>query len=143
MKLPALAITVAFASGIALGLQPAIASQASSKQLILGSFLAVAALILTGILLATMGRIFPAALASLLCWILLGFLGACVAHQPRPASHVISLLEHGRLDLKTLWRWHGQLRDEPAKLPWATHTKSNCQASSTKAHCAQPLAACG
>jgi hypothetical protein len=31
---------------------------------------------------------------------------------------VISLLEQGRLDLKTPLRWHGQLRDEPARLPW-------------------------
>jgi hypothetical protein len=56
--------------------------------------------------------------ASLLNWVLLGFLGAGHAEQPRPAEHVISLVEKGRLDLKTRSRWHGRLRDAPARLPW-------------------------
>jgi predicted membrane metal-binding protein len=31
---------------------------------------------------------------------------------------VISLVEQGRLPLKTPLRWHGRLRDEPTRLPW-------------------------
>src|SRR5258708_25744109 len=49
---------------------------------------------------------------------MLGFLGVCVAEQPRDAHHVISLVERGLLPLKTPLRWHGQLRDEPTRLPW-------------------------
>jgi competence protein ComEC len=118
MKLPAIAITAAFASGIALGLHPAMALHATSKQLILIPLVVACVLVLTGILLVKLRQLFFAALASLLSWILLGFLGAYVGHQPRPASHVIALVEQGHLDLKTPLRWHGQLRDEPARLPW-------------------------
>jgi hypothetical protein len=46
MKLPAVAITGAFASGIALGLHPAIAIHPASKQLLLASFLAAAVLVM-------------------------------------------------------------------------------------------------
>jgi competence protein ComEC len=59
-----------------------------------------------------------AAAASLLCWIFLGCLGACVAEQPRSADHILSLEEQGRIRLGTPLRWHGHLRDEPARLPW-------------------------
>jgi len=53
-----------------------------------------------------------------LSWELLGFLGAWVAEQPRPVNHVTSLLEQKPLSLESPLRWHGRLRDEPAKLPW-------------------------
>lgn len=61
---------------------------------------------------------FPAATVSLLSLTLLGFLGACVAEQPRSPNHVASLLEQRRLSLESPLRWRGRLRDEPAKLPW-------------------------
>jgi competence protein ComEC len=51
-------------------------------------------------------------------WILLGVLGACIGIQPRLSDHVIALLEAGRIELNTPLRWHGKLRDEPARLPW-------------------------
>jgi hypothetical protein len=82
------------------------------------SFAIITILILTGILFARIGRLYPAAIASLFSWILLGFLGVCVAEQPRDPSHVISLVERRRLPLKTPLRWYGQMRDEPARLPW-------------------------
>jgi competence protein ComEC len=75
-------------------------------------------LILAGFALARIERLFPAAVASLVSWVLLGFLGACVAEQPLPADHVLSLLEQGHLGLDSPLRWHGRLHDEPAKLPW-------------------------
>jgi predicted membrane metal-binding protein len=118
MKLPSLAITGAFACGIALGLHPAVRRHASSEQLILVSVLVALFLILGGMLLVKAGCLFPAALASVLTWIVLGFVGTCVAEQPRSAEHVICLLDQGRLDLKTPLRWHGHLRDEPSHLPW-------------------------
>jgi Domain of unknown function (DUF4131) len=60
----------------------------------------------------------PAATVSVLSCIILGALGAGIANQPWPADYVLSLVEAGRLDLKTPLRWHGQQRDEPARLPW-------------------------
>jgi len=118
MRLPAVAIATAFACGIALGLHPAVARNASSHILLSSFLIFISVLLLTGIVLVKTGRVFLASVASILSWVLLGFLGACMAEQPRNADHVISLLEQGRLPLKTPLRWHGHLRDEPARLPW-------------------------
>ncbi len=118
MRLPAVAIAAAFASGILLGLHPVVARNAASSLLISVYFAAIAILILTGIALVRIGRLFFAVVASLLSWAMLGFLGVCVAEQPRDADHVISLMERGQLPLKTPLRWHGHLRDEPTRLPW-------------------------
>src|SRR5260370_723316 len=118
MRLPAVAIAAALASGIVLGLHPAVARNAASLILLSTSFVTIAVLVLTGIFLVTLGRLFLAASASLLSWVLLGFLGVCIAEQPRRADHVISLVEQGRVPSRTPLRWHGHLRDEPARLPW-------------------------
>ena len=118
MRLPAVAIAAAFASGILLGLHPAVARNAASSLLLSIFFITIAVLILTGILLVRIGRLFLAAVASLLSWAMLGFLGVCIAEQPPDADHVISLVERGILPLKTPLRWHGHLRDEPTRLPW-------------------------
>jgi len=118
MRLPAVAIAAAFACGILLGLHPSVAQSAASVLLLSLSFAAIAILILTGILLVKIGRPAPAAIVSVFSWVLLGFLGVCIAEQPRDPAHVISLLEQGRLPLKTPLRWHGHLRDEPTRLPW-------------------------
>src|SRR5437660_3031564 len=118
MRLPAAAIAVAFTCGIAFGLHPSVARNAASVVLLSTSFLLAAAFILTGITLARIGHVSSAAVASLLSWTLLGFLGACIAEQPRDANHALSLIEQGRLPLKTPLRWHGHLRDAPTRLPW-------------------------
>jgi len=118
MRLPAVAIAAAFACGIAFGLQHAVARNASSHILLSSLFILVGVLVLTGIIFVRIGRIFLASIASILGWVLLGSMGVCIAEQPRDADHVISLLERGRLPLKTPLRWHGRVRDEPARLPW-------------------------
>src|SRR5260370_38069148 len=118
MRLPAVAIAAAFASGILIGLHPVVERNAASSLLISVYFAAIAILILTGIALVRIGRLLFAVVASLLSWAMLGFLGVCVAEQPRDADHVISLMERGQLPLKTPLRWHGHLRDEPTRLPW-------------------------
>lgn len=61
--------------------------------------------------------LFPATIASLLGWVLLGFLGVCIAEQSRAANQLISLVEQGLLPLKTPLRWRGHLRAEPTRLP--------------------------
>jgi hypothetical protein len=71
-----------------------------------------------GILLSQFNRIFLSAVSSLLSWVLLGFLGAIIAEQPRAPEQVTSLVERGSIELKTPMRWQGRLRDEPARLPW-------------------------
>jgi hypothetical protein len=55
--------------------------------------------VFVGILLVRFNRLFPALAASLLSWVLLGFLGACIAEQSLSADH---------------------LRDAPAPIPWGT-----------------------
>jgi hypothetical protein len=116
--LPAVAIAAAFACGITLGLYPAIARNAASHILLSSFFIFIGVLILAGIILVRIGRLFLATVASLLGWVLLGSLRAFIAEQPRHPEHVISLLEQGRLPLKIPLRWHGHLRDEPTRLRW-------------------------
>jgi competence protein ComEC len=118
MKLPAVAIAAAFACGIALGLHPAVARNASSHILLISFLVLAAVFLLIGTILVRIERILFAAVTSLLSWVTLGFLGVCVAEQPRPTDHITSLVEQGQLPLKTPLRWHGRLRDEPARLPW-------------------------
>jgi competence protein ComEC len=118
MRLPAVAIAAAFACGILLGLHPALVRNAASPLLLSTSFAAIALLVLAGIFLVKIGRLFLATAVCLFSWMLLGSLGVCIAEQPREADHVVSLLEQGRLPLKTPLRWYGRLRDEPARLPW-------------------------
>jgi hypothetical protein len=100
MRLPAVAIATAFAWGIAFGLYPAVARNASSRILLSSFFIFIGVLVLTGIVLVRIGRVLLARVASILSWVLLGFLGACIAKQPRNANHVVSLLEQGRLPSK-------------------------------------------
>jgi len=78
----------------------------------------VAFLIGSGIVLVRIGLLFPAVVLSALSWLILAVLGAGLANQPRTANYVLSLVEAGRVNLKTPLPWHGRLRDEPARLPW-------------------------
>src|SRR5713226_6167759 len=118
MRLPSVAIAAAFASGIALGLHPTLARNASSHIILSSFFIFIGVLVLVGIILVRIGRLFFATVASLLSWVLLGILGVYIAEQPRKADQVISLVEQGRLPLATPLRWCGHLRDEPTRLSW-------------------------
>lgn len=120
MRLPAVTIAAAFACGIVLGLQPVAVHHASSATFLLSSFSLTALFVFVGILLVRFDRLFPALAASLLSWVLLGFLRACIAEQSLSADHITSLLEHRGIGLSTPLRWHGHLRDEPAPIPWGT-----------------------
>jgi competence protein ComEC len=118
MKLPAVAIAALFAGGIALGLHPAIAHHAPSHLFLTCVFGASAAATILGFALSRRSNLFPSALSSALAWSMLGLLASSIAQQPRPATHVVSLIESRQIELKSPLRWHGQLRDEPTKLPW-------------------------
>jgi competence protein ComEC len=118
VRLAAVTISAAFAAGIVLGLQPAVVHHASSARFLFSSFTLTTVLVFVGIFLVKFNRLFPAFSASLLSWVSLGFLGACITEQPPATDHITSLIEHRQVHLGTPLRWHGQLRDEPARLPW-------------------------
>src|SRR5277367_5945174 len=118
MKLPAVAIAAAFACGIAVGPLPGMTAHASSRELVVGLFVSAGLLLVLGAVFEVRGYLWTASCSALLCWSFLGSLGACISQQPRAADHVISLVQSGRLALHTPLRWHGRLRDEPARLPW-------------------------
>src|ERR1700686_1235449 len=118
MKLPALAITTAFALGIACGLNSEIAQHASSHRFVAFLFCSAATSLLIGFVFAYRSRVILAGLASLLCWGMLGVTGICIQEQPRRANHILSLVDTGRIDLKSPLRYYGRLADEPEKLPW-------------------------
>lgn len=118
MKLPALAIVTAFASGIACGLNPGITHRSSSHAFVAFLLCSAATSLLIGIVFLRRSRVVLAGLASLLCWGMLGMAGVCIAEQPRRADHILSLVGAGKINLKSPLRYYGRLADEPEKLPW-------------------------
>ncbi|HEY4817173.1 MAG TPA: DNA internalization-related competence protein ComEC/Rec2 [Candidatus Acidoferrum sp.] len=118
MRLPAVAITAAFACGVAIGLCAPIARLATSPFYLAAGFLAAASFIVVAILLLNRARFGEAAAVSGITWILLGVAGAWISEQPLLSTHVLNLIENGQIELHTPLRWRGTLRDEPAKLPW-------------------------
>jgi hypothetical protein len=118
MKLPALAIVTAFASGIACDLNPGITHRSSSHAFVAFLFFSAATSLLIGILFLRRSRVVLAGLASLLCWGMLGMAGVCIEEQPRRANHILSLVDAGKINLKSPLRYFGLLADEPEKLPW-------------------------
>ena len=118
MKLPAVAIAAAFACGIALGLCPPLARQATSHSLIGSGFVTAAFFVFAGLFLAGRGQLFAAAAISVLSWTSLGLLAAWIAEQPLPSDHILNLVGTERVELRTPLRWGGILRDELPRLPW-------------------------
>jgi competence protein ComEC len=118
MRLPAVAIAAAFAGGIAIGLRTEVAAHASSRGLVVGLFV----LVMLGLGIAAgflfRGFLWSALASAAFCWCLLGVVGAVLSEQPLAADHVTVMVARGAIDLHTPLRWHGVLRDEPARLPW-------------------------
>jgi len=118
MRLPAVALAVAFADGILLGRQIPLGfliSQPLTLTLFLGI---IFLLLLAALLFAWRGRLGPAIPLSLLCWTGLGELALTIASQPLPPEHILNRIAADQLDLKTPLRWYGHLRSDPARLPW-------------------------
>jgi|ERR1700731_2414184 len=116
MKLPALAIVTAFALGIACGLE--IAHRSNSHQFVALLLCSASTSLLIGMFLVWRSRVVLAGLASLLCWVMLGVASVCIEEQPRRVDHILSLLDAGKINIKSPLRYYGRLADEPAKLPW-------------------------
>jgi competence protein ComEC len=113
MKIPAVAIAVAFAGGILLGRELHL-----SRGVLEISFLVVFFLLIAALLFAWRAKLWAAAIFSLMGWVCLGALGMSMASRPLPAEHVLSRIAAGEIELKTPLRWYGHLRGEPARLPW-------------------------
>ncbi len=79
MRLLAVAIAALFACGAVLGQWQHIAQRTSSHSYIVAGFVLAGLFICIGILLARIGRLFPATAISVLIWRLLGLLGAAIA----------------------------------------------------------------
>src|SRR6202012_2459262 len=60
----------------------------------------------------------PAGFVAMACWVSLGAVGMLLSEQPAAPSYVISVVQNRDIDLHSPLRWHGTLRDEPAKVPW-------------------------
>jgi hypothetical protein len=92
MRIPAVAIAVAFAGGILLG------RGLHLSHGVLGiSFLIVFSLLIAALLFAWRGRIWAAAIFSLAGWLCLGTVGMIAASRPLPAGHVLSRIAAGQI----------------------------------------------
>ena len=110
MKLPALWIATAFATGIG------IITRWPHQPL---TYAAVAALaILAGAILIWRGLLFAAAICALAAWTALGGLALGIEQATLPANHITRLLAANHIDLTEPLRWGGRLREDPLVMPW-------------------------
>jgi len=110
MKLPALWIAAAFASGIALALR-------WPGDLRTWLIIALAAIFAGGIF-AWRDRAAAAWPLALIAWMALGGLASGIERASVPPNHVSRLIAASRLDFDQPLRWRGRLRDDPLSLPW-------------------------
>jgi len=118
MKLPAVALAASFAGGILLGLQPVVASHATSRTFLAVTFILLFFCLLAVILLIRREKLWPAASCSLAGWVVLGVFAACIAEQPLSPEHVLSRMVAGQISGKVPLRYVGRLRGEVSRLPW-------------------------
>jgi competence protein ComEC len=110
MKVPALWIVVAFATGVAIATR-------RPEPLWFTTFVCALA-ILIGIPLVSFRRIAFAAVFALIAWVALGSAAVAIERADVPANHVTRLISAGRLDLTEPLRWRGRLREDPLAFPW-------------------------
>jgi competence protein ComEC len=118
VKTPAVAIAASFICGIVLGLGTGFAHRSTAHSFLVECSVIAGLAILAGLTFLRFNRLACGTAASLLSWIALGVFSAAIAQQPSPPDHVARLVDSGTLDLHSPLRWHGTLRDEPARLPW-------------------------
>lgn len=95
-----------------------IAHRSNSHQFVALLLCSASTSLLIGMFLVWRSRVVLAGLASLLCWVMLGVASVCIEEQPRRVDHILSLLDAGKINIKSPLRYYGRLADEPAKLPW-------------------------
>ena len=118
MKLPAVALAASFAGGILLGLQPIVARNATSRNLLALTLVTLLACLLATLLFTWREKLWSAASCSLAAWVVLGVFAACVAEQPLPPEHILSRIAAGQISGKVPLRYVGRLRNEVSRLPW-------------------------
>lgn len=119
MRLPALWLTGAFATGILLGLVAGV---------IPGVWIAAAlAAVVAGFACTRRSWLVPAWIAALVAWAALGGLAATLERTAVPANHVSSLISAGRLDISEPLRWRGRLRSDPVLLPWGFRSEMDLE----------------
>ncbi|HEV2224857.1 MAG TPA: DNA internalization-related competence protein ComEC/Rec2 [Candidatus Acidoferrales bacterium] len=111
MKLPALWLGLAFASGIA-------AAKFPSTHPTL--WIATATLaILVGLLLVLLWKkIAAAGICAVAAWFALGTLAMRLEQRNVALDDVAGLVESGKIDTSQALRWRGILREDPERLPW-------------------------
>ncbi|MHB8485383.1 MAG: DNA internalization-related competence protein ComEC/Rec2 [Candidatus Acidiferrales bacterium] len=111
MKLPALWLGLAFASGIA-------TARFSSTRPTLWITAATLS-ILVGLLLALLWKkIAAAGICALAAWFALGALAMQLEQRNVALDDVAGLVESGKIDTSQSLRWRGILSEDPERLPW-------------------------
>ena len=110
MKLPALWIVAAFATGIEF------ATRWPASPKLWAAAAAVA--ILAGGAIAWRNHLVTAWVMALLAWLAVGGFATSVERAAVPANHVTRLIASGRLDTSEPLRWRGSLREDPLLMPW-------------------------
>jgi hypothetical protein len=118
MKLPAVAIAIAFASGIAIGFSPRVVGHEGSQQFVSAWLIIAFVNVACAAAMLSCQRLLAAGLLSLVAWSALGISAAAIAHQPHPKDYVFNVIDGGLIDIHSPLRWHGTLLDEPSNLPW-------------------------
>jgi hypothetical protein len=86
MKFPSVASAICFTSGIAMGIWPLAANRASSLGSYFGELAAAFLLIAAAIFLLSREYLRAATFLSLAAWLVLGFVAASTAQQPKPKN---------------------------------------------------------
>ena len=119
MRLPAVAIAGAFATGIAASYGPGVAT-AGTRVVVLASLLAGGLALGAAIFLQLRQRFVLAWMTALAAWIALGFTASAIGRRAPRSDDVLQRLAAGELSLQTPLRWRGTLRAEPAPMPYGT-----------------------
>ena len=110
MKLPALWITLALATGIAM-------AERWQHSLAIWAIVSIAALSI-GAILAWRRLLAGAGICACVAWVAVGGVAVAVERADVAANHVTRLAAAGHLDLSGALRWRGRLREDPLTLPW-------------------------
>jgi predicted membrane metal-binding protein len=110
MKLPAVWIFAALASGIGIAMR-----WPGSLRLWAA---AVGVAILVGAVLAWRNFVYPAWILALLAWLALGGFSVGVERVTLPQNHISRLVAQNQIDLSVPLGWRGRLREDPMALPW-------------------------
>ncbi|HVB35730.1 MAG TPA: DUF4131 domain-containing protein [Candidatus Acidoferrales bacterium] len=111
MKLPALGLVFAFASGIGV---------AKLSGTHLAMWLAIATIfILAGLFLALASKpIAAAGILALAAWFALSATALQMQQGDAPSDDAATLIGAGKIDTSEPLRWHGVLREDPEYVPW-------------------------